>query len=193
MSHLVQQIEFIATADRLKSVLRKTSPIGLERFENSGEHSWQVMLAAIVLNEYSNESVDLLRVIRMLAIHDLHEIVLGDTLHQSKVSLLGAQSDEVDAARTVFSALLEEQREEFIGLWLEFEQRETAEAKFAASLDRLMAFILNLRNEGGSWVKLNISADLAFEENAHIHEGSEAIWNYVKNVITDGRQKGYLK
>jgi putative hydrolase of HD superfamily len=193
MSRLKQQIEFIAAADRLKSVSRRTMPIGLDRRENSAEHSWQAILAALVLSEHSNTEIDVPKVLKMLLVHDLPEIFTNDTFHYSKQSSNESYDIELEAARSIFSSLPVDQQNEFLDLWREFEERQTAEARYAASIDRLMAFILNPRNDGGSWKEFQVTAEAAVSKNSQIREGADPLWQYVREVIDDSVLKGFLK
>jgi putative hydrolases of HD superfamily len=188
---LEQQVKFIVETDKLKGVLRKTSPIGEQRKENSAEHSWQVMLSALVLAEHANQQVNILRVLKMLMIHDLVEIDLGDTFHYEKSS--STFENETLAAKRIFGLLPNEQREEFFSLWKEFEAKESDDAKFAASVDRFMAFIMNSNNNGGSWKELGLSAEQVIRRNQDILEGAIPIWNFTKRLVTEAIEKGYLK
>lgn len=190
-ANLEQQIKFIIEADKLKGILRKTSPIGEQRKENSAEHSWQVMLSALVLVEHANQEVNILRVLKMLMIHDLVEIDVGDTLHYNKSS--STYENETIAARRIFGILPDKQGEEFFSLWKEFEATETDDAKFATSVDRLMAFIMNSNNNGGSWKELELSAEQVIRKNASILEGATLIWSLAAQLITEAVEKGYLK
>ena len=128
-TRLAQQFEFIAEVDRLKQVHRMTSPIGLERRENSAEHSWHVILMAITLAEHTNHPIDLLKVVKMLAIHDLVEIDAGDTFHYAKSADTELAAKEEQAAERIFSLLPTEQKQEFMTLWREFESRESGERR----------------------------------------------------------------
>ncbi|MGG6294933.1 HD domain-containing protein [Leptolyngbya sp. AN02str] len=190
-ANLEQQIKFIIEADKLKGILRKTSPIGEQRKENSAEHSWQVMLSALVPVEHANQEVNILRVLKMLMIHDLVEIDVGDTLHYNKSS--STYENETIAARRIFGILPDKQGEEFLSLWKEFEAKETDDAKFATSVDRLMAFIMNSNNNGGSWKELELSAEQVIRKNASILEGATLIWSLAAQLITEAVEKGYLK
>lgn len=190
-ANLEQQIKFIIEADKLKGILRKTSPIGEQRKENSAEHSWQVMLSALVLVEHANQEVNILRVLKMLMIHDLVEIDVGDTLHYNKSS--STYENETIAARRIFGILPDKQGEEFLSLWKEFEAKETDDAKFATSVDRLMAFIMNSNNNGGSWKELELSAEQVIRKNESILEGATLIWSLAAQLITEAVEKGYLK
>lgn len=190
-ANLEQQIKFIIETDKLKGILRKTSPIGEQRKENSAEHSWQVMLSALVLVEHGNQEVNILRVLKMLMIHDLVEIDVGDTLHYNKSS--STYENETIAARRIFGILPDKQGEEFFSLWKEFEAKETSDAKFATSVDRLMAFIMNSNNSGGSWKELELSAEQVIRKNESILEGSTLIWSLAAQLITEAVEKGYLK
>lgn len=193
IKRLSQQIEFIAEVDKLKSVLRQTSPIGLKRRENSAEHSWQVVLSAIVFSEHANEEIDLLKVVKMLALHDVVEIDVGDTFHYHKQSKTDLYEQELAAAERIFSILGSPQKEAYLSLWQEFEARQTPEAKYAAAVDRIMAFIMNSRNHGGNWIPNNITIERALEKNAHMQEGSETIWEMAQSMLAECQQKGYIQ
>lgn len=180
-----QQFAFIGEIDRLKAVLRQTRPSGLERRENSAEHSWHVILMAITLAEYANETIDLLKVVKMLALHDLVEIDAGDTFHYSKASTEGLQEKEIAAAKRIFGILPEDQGSLFFKLWTEFETRESPEAKFAHCVDRIAAFWLNISHQGGTWTEHQISLELIIEKNKHATEGSNEVWNAAREMLTE--------
>ena len=186
---LAQQFEFIAEVDRLKQVHRMTSPIGLERRENSAEHSWHVILMAITLAEHTNHPIDLLKVVKMLAIHDLVEIDAGDTFHYAKSADTDLAAKEEQAAERIFSLLPPEQKQEFMTLWREFESRESAESKFAHCVDRIAAFFLNVGNNGGTWIQHSISYETVVERNQHASEGSTTIWEQSIELINQHFQQ----
>ncbi len=187
-----QQVAFIVEVDKLKSVLRKTSPIGLNRLENSAEHSWQVILCAILFEEHANEPVDLLKVIKMLAIHDVVEIDVGDTFHYDKPEVSDLYERELAAAKRVFGLLPEDQGQACLKLWIEFEHRETPEARYAAAVDRMIAILINSQSEGGSWSTHNISADLILAKNAHIENGATGLWHKVQQMVHDTCAQGHI-
>lgn len=170
-----------------------TSPIGAARKENSAEHSWQVILMAITLEEHANTGVDLLRVVKMLAIHDVVEIDVGDTFHYAKSSTPDLAERELAAAKRVLGMLPDDQAAELLQFWREFEARETPEAQFAAAIDRLVAFLLNAGNRGGTWIEHEITTDQVLEKNGHIAEGSEALWAVARQIAQefayDGAQR----
>jgi putative hydrolase of HD superfamily len=174
---LKAELDFLADTDRLKQVERMTSPIGVARKENSAEHSWQAVLAAIILEPYANQPVDLLKVLKMLAIHDVHEIETGDTFHYDKQAKPKLAEEEAEAAARIFGALPEPLRSELGELWTEFETRQTAEAKFANAVDRVMPMLLNSRNEGGTWRSHGITKEMLFARNSHAEEGCAPLWN----------------
>ncbi|MBA4293419.1 phosphohydrolase [bacterium] len=187
-----QQISFLTAADALKTVERQTSPIGLTRKENSAEHSWQVILAATVLAPHSAEPIDLLRVIKMLSIHDLPEIECGDVFHYAKDQDPDLPARELDATKRILSHLPIDQAQEFLALWQEFEARETPEAKFAHAVDRLMAFIMNQNNQGGTWVEHQLTAAQVLDKNSHVAEGSSAIFELIQQIVANAARKGWL-
>ena len=131
---LIQIIDFVKQIDELKAVLRKTRPLGMERYENSAEHSWQVTLAALMLKDYAAQPVDINRVLRMLLIHDLCEIDTGDVIVYAAV---GSAHEEAEAAATqrILGMLPNAMGDEYIALWHEFEASKSADARFAKALD----------------------------------------------------------
>lgn len=141
MTRLDQQLAFILEIDKLKEVLRQTRLITGERRENSAEHSWHIALLAILLAEYANTPVDVLRVVKMLLIHDIVEIDAGDTFAYSAVPKAEQALREQLAAQRIFGLLPPDQEEEFVALWEEFEAGATPEAQFAHALDRFMPFL----------------------------------------------------
>ena len=182
---LLKQLEFIKVTDQLKSIHRKTSPINHERKENSAEHSWQVMLTSIILAEHSNEKIDLLKVLKMLAVHDVVEIDVGDTFHFHKSLDPDLHNKELAAAKRILGILPKEQGEELLDLWNEFEAKETKESKFANSVDRLMAFIMNSNNNGGTWAEYNLELEQVLNKNSEIKNGSDNLWELAQALASN--------
>lgn len=192
MRTLKAQFAFIAEVDKLKSVLRKTSPIGMERRENSAEHSWQVILCAVTFQEHANEPVDILKVVKMLMIHDVVEVDVGDVFHYDKGATEGLYERELAAAKRIFGLLNDELRDEYLALWKEFEARETPEARYAASVDRLIAFLMNINNQGGTWKEFNVAPEDVLDKNAHIKIGSKTLWEMANTFVKDAKERGYF-
>lgn len=189
---LAQQLQFILEIDKLKSVYRRTLIVNGERHENSAEHSWHLALCALVLHEHANESVDLARVIKMVLIHDIVEIDAGDTFFFDNVGYESKAQREQQAARRIFGFLPVDQQTELRALWEEFEARETADAKFANTLDRLMPALHNRENNGYSWQEHNITSQQIMPKIEHMREGSETLWTTVKGIIDDAVKQGLL-
>jgi len=187
-----KQIEFVAEIDKLKNVLRRTCPIGMERKENSAEHSWQVILTAILMSEHANNNIDLLKVVKMLAIHDIVEIDVGDTFHYHKSTTENLYEKELAAAERIFGILDLPQREEFLLLWKEFEARKTPEAQYAASIDRILPIIMNSQNKGGIWKENGITVERVLEKNSHIFDGSKVLWETTQAILEESYKKGYI-
>lgn len=192
MRTLEKQIDFIVEIDKLKAVLRQTSPIGMERRENSAEHSWQVVLCALIFSDHANEKVDLLKVVKMLALHDIVEVDVGDTFHYHKSATKDLYQKELAAATRIFGLLDSPQADEYLSIWKEFEDRKTPEAKYAASIDRIIALIINSKNLGGNWVSNNIKMEQILEKNSHIGDGSKILWEMAQNIVRDCSAKGYI-
>jgi putative hydrolase of HD superfamily len=180
-----RQIEFILEVDRLKEVYRQSYLLHADRHENSAEHSWHFAIAALLLAEHSNQSVDVSRVIRMALVHDLVEIDAGDTFISGTAGNLEKAAKEEKAADRIFGLLPSDQRDEWRALWNELEEQETAEAKFAHALDRLLPVLHNYFTNGRSWKEHGITREQALMKNALIGEGSETIWNLVEALICD--------
>ncbi|MBT8143343.1 MAG: HD domain-containing protein [Gammaproteobacteria bacterium] len=189
---LRRQLEFIEQTDALKSVERRTAPIGLPRRENSAEHSWQVTLTAMLLAEHANEPVDVLRVIKMLLIHDLPEIDVGDVFHYDKDGIDDLHERELAATKRLLSYLPADQAAELLSLWQEFESRETADARFAAAVDRFMAFLMNRNNGGGTWAEYQLAAAQVLDKNAHIVAGADSLWQAVTEIVETAVKSGHL-
>ena len=182
---LKRQIEFILEVDRLKEVYRQSYVLSADRHENSAEHSWHLAIAALLLPEHANQPIDTSRAIRMALVHDLVEIDAGDTFIYDPVGNLEKAAKEEKAADRIFGLLPPDQRDEWRALWQEFERRETAEAKFANALDRLLPVLHNYFTKGRSWKEHRITREQALMKNAVIGEGSDTIWYLVETLIRD--------
>ncbi|NLM22292.1 MAG: HD domain-containing protein [Peptococcaceae bacterium] len=191
---LGRQIEFIKEIDKLKTIYRQSVIADGSREENDAEHSWHLAVMAMVLHEYANDpQLDLLKVIKMVLIHDIVEIDAGDTFIYDVEANLSKLEREEKAARRIFGILPKEQELEFLNLWREFEAQQTAEAKFAAVMDRLEPLLLNSLTKGHTWNKYGIKSDTVLEKNLHVKEGSVEIWHYINDLIADCIEKGILE
>lgn len=190
---LAQQIQFIIEIDKLKSILRQTLLTDESRRENSAEHSWHLAMMAIVLSEYAAaEDVDLLRVIKMLLIHDLVEIDAGDTFCYDVQANQNKAAREFQAANRLFGLLPESQGAELKSLWQEFEAQQTTEAQFAAALDRLQPLLHNQQTRGGTWRLHGITRNQVRQRMHPVKAGAPALWQLVEQVIEDAVTAGYL-
>ncbi len=189
---LEQQMAFLLEADRLKHVLRRSLLIEDRRRENSAEHSWHAALAALVLSEHANVSVDLPRVLKMLILHDVVEIDAGDTFVYDADGQAGKEERERVAAHRLFGLLPEDLGREFMGLWEEFEAFESPEARFAQAIDRLLPMLHNFHTQGQSWKQHGIWRGRVVDYNQHMQHGSEPLWDYAKGLIETAVEKGYL-
>lgn len=192
-TRLARQVGFILEADRLKEVFRQTLCTRSRRFENDAEHSWHLCLAVMVLAEYANEPrIDVLRVLKMLVVHDLVEIDAGDTFAYDTARMAGQHDREALAADRIFGLLPADQAAEFRGLWDEFEERRSPEALFAAAIDRFQPVLLNCRTEGAAWRRHGVTEDRVIARNSHIAEGSAAVWEEALRLIREAVESGNL-
>jgi len=190
---LLQQVQFIKEIDKIKYIQRKTCLFKSNRNENDAEHSWHLAVMAIVLAGHSNEPVDILKVIKMLLIHDIVEIDAGDTFIYDTQKDHSNTDEERLAANRIFGLLPDEQAKELIAIWEEFEAGETNEAKFARSMDRLEPLLQNSSNNGGTWNEPGVNYDKVYAKKSVIRHGSVTIWEYAETLINKGVADGVLK
>src|SRR5450432_3026808 len=186
MTHerLESQVGFILEVDKLKEVFRQTLCTQSRRAENDAEHSWHLCLAVIVLAEHANEEkLDVLKVLKMVILHDLVEIDAGDTFAYDTAAMVGQHDREAKAADRIFGLLPSDQAGDFRALWDEFEERTTPEAKFAAAIDRFQPVLLNVSTEGSAWKRHGVTADRVRARNSHIAEGSVPLWDKASAMI----------
>lgn len=190
---LERQLQFLIEVDKLKNILRRTKISDGSRLENDAEHTWHLMMMAVVLEEHANERVDLSRVIRMLMIHDIVEIDAGDTFAYDEAGKATKQAREEQAATRLFGMLPDDQAILLRELWQEFEARRTPESRYAAALDRLQPMLLNYLNKGDTWRNHGITSDRVHAFNAHIGAGSQTLWEYAQTLIKNAVAEGYLQ
>jgi len=191
---LLQQIQFIKEIDKLKRIFRQNVVIGTERNENDAEHSWHLAIMAILLSEYSADSeIDVFKVVKMAIIHDLVEIDAGDTFCYDEKGYEDKEEREQKAADRLFTILPIDQAQEILDLWREFEELNTAEARFAACLDRLQPLILNYNTNGHTWKKPGVTSGKVLKRNSLLEENAPELWEYAREIIEDSVRKGILK
>ncbi|HWA08387.1 MAG TPA: HD domain-containing protein [Opitutaceae bacterium] len=190
---LARQVEFIVEVDRLKDVFRQTVTTRSRRAENDAEHSWHLCLCVLVLSEHASAPrLDVLRVLRMLIIHDLVEIDAGDTFAYDTARMADQHAREAVAADRIFGLLPPDQGREFRALWDEFEERKTPESRFAAAVDRFQPMLLNCRTAGAAWRRHGVTHDRVLARNAHVAEGSPPLWEYAVRMIQEAVDAGHL-
>lgn len=178
MDRLQQQFDFLLEIDKEKDIGRQTYLSHGLRKENDAEHSWHMAVMALLMSEYSNEDIDMLHTISMILVHDLVEIYAGDTYAYDAKGNSDKKERELKAADKLFSILPDDQRDKFRGLWEEFEEGVTAEAKFAASMDRIQPLMLNHASGGRSWKEHEVKASQVYGRNKRTAEGSQVLWEY---------------
>lgn len=192
-SALLQQIEFIKEIDKLKYILRKTRLFNSDRPENDAEHSWHLALMAVILADHANAEIDLLRVIKMLLIHDIVEIDAGDTFIYDTQKSHDNTAEERAAANRIFGLLPQPQASDLIAVWEEFEAGKTSEAQFARAMDRLEQLLQNTSNNGGTWVEFDVSYEKVYAKKQVIKRGSTTIWKYAEQLLNESVEKGILR
>ncbi|MGE9268936.1 MAG: HD domain-containing protein [Verrucomicrobiales bacterium] len=189
-SGLEQALEFVFECEKLKGVLRQSRPNGLDRAENAAEHSWSVIVMAMSLLPELAPELEEVRVLRMLALHDVVEIDAGDTFLYGDTS--GQAGAEKQAAERIFGLLPEARAREFRAVWEEFEAMESAEAKFARAIDRAAPILQNFRNEGASWRANGVRADQVLAKSRFIADCCPPLWEEVRSRVEEARERGWL-
>ena len=190
---LKKQMDFLLEADKLKFITRQTYLSDGKRKENDGEHSWHLALMAVLLSEYSNEKIDLVKVITMVLIHDMVEIDAGDTYAYDAVGNQSKREREVKAADRIFNILPKDQAQKLRQLWEEFEAYETPEAKFAHVCDNVQPLMLNDATDGLAWREHDVKKSQVLQRNRRTGEGSQVLMEYINRILDKNVESGNLK
>ena len=189
---LEKQLAFSLEIDKEKNIFRQTHLSGHGRNENDAEHAWHMAVMAYLLREYANEEVDIARVMLMCLIHDIVEIDAGDTYAYDEDGKATQKAREDAAKERIFSLLPEDQKEELIALFDEFEAYRTPEAKYAHAMDNLQPLILNNSNDGGDWKEHGVSAETVYSRQSQTALGSEKLFEVTDQIIKSNIRKGSL-
>ena len=191
---LNQQIKFVIEVDKMKNILRQTLLTDKSRRENDAEHSWHLALMAMVLHEYADQSkVDLYRVLKMALVHDLIEIDAGDTFAYDEAGNESKAERERMAADRIFALLPEDQGGELRALWEEFDAEETADAQYAAAIDRLQPLLCNYATEGHTWKDGRVTSGQVRKRMRIIKEAAPELWQLAEDIIQSSIEKGWLQ
>ena len=190
---LQKQLDFILEIDKEKNIFRQTHLSGHGRNENDAEHAWHMAIMAYLLQEYSNEKIDVARVMLMCLIHDVVEIDAGDTYAYDAEGLKTQKAREEAAKERLYSMLPEDQKADLTAIFDEFEERKTPEAKFARALDNLQPLLLNNSNDGGDWRNHDVTAEKVYERQSRTREVSEKLFEVTDKILKENIAKGNLK
>ena len=190
MDRLARQIGFLIEVDKLKTIFRRNFLADGSRAENDAEHSWYFAMAALILSENAATQIDLVRVLEMALIHDVVEIDAGDTFIYDEEAKRDQAEREARAAERLFGLLPEDQAAGMLELWREFEECATPEARYARSIDRIAALILNLASHGKAWRHHGVSKAQIMAVNERIALGAPALWDHVRTLIEEAARRG---
>ena len=192
-SRLEKQFAFCLEADKEKLIQRQTLLSNGEKKENDAEHAWHMSLMCILLSEYSNEPIDVLKTISMILIHDVVEIDAGDTYAYDDKAKLSQRDRELKAADRLFNILPDDQAKKLRALWDEFEEGKTPEARFAHTMDNIQPAMLNNSTDGRVWKERGVRLSRILERNKNTPDGSEVLWDYsLNNFIRPNVEKGRI-
>lgn len=189
---LKKQLDFCLEIDKEKNVFRRTHLSSHGRNENDAEHAWHMAAMAYILKEYSNEDIDISRVMILCIIHDMVEIYAGDTYAYDEEGKLTQKQREEEAKIKLFSMLPDDQRDEMTALFEEFEEQKTPEAKFARAMDNLQPLLLNNSNGGGDWKEHNVTSDMVYKRQEQTKAGSEKLYEITDAIIKENIKRGSL-
>lgn len=187
-----KQLEFVLEIDKEKNIFRQTHLSGRGRNENDAEHAWHMAIMAYLLREYSNEPGDIGRVMLMCLIHDIVEIDAGDTYAYDAEGLKTQKAREDAAKERIFSLLPEDQKQELLQIFDEFEAFQTPEAKFAHAMDNLQPLLLNNSNDGGDWKEHEVNAEKVHGRQRKTKLGSEKLFEVTDQILKENIAKGNL-
>ena len=187
-----KQLNFILEIDKEKNIFRQTHLSGQGRNENDAEHAWHMAIMAYLLREYANEPVDIGRVMLMCLIHDIVEIDAGDTYAYDAEGLKTQKAREDAAKERIFSLLPEDQKQELLQIFDEFEAFQTPEAKFARAMDNLQPLLLNNSNDGGDWKEHEVTAENVYGRQRKTKLGSEKLFEVTDRILKANIAKGNL-
>ena len=190
---LKKQLAFALEIDKEKNIFRQTHLSGHGRNENDAEHAWHMAIMAYVLREYSNEKIDVAKVMLMCLIHDIVEIDAGDTYAYDAENLRTQTARENAAKERIFSLLPDEQKEELIALFDEFEAFETPESKFTHAMDNLQPLMLNNSNGGADWKEHEVTAQQVYGRQSKTRLGSEQLFEVVDSIIQQNIANGQIR
>ena len=190
---LKKQLDFALEIDKEKNIFRQTHLSGHGRNENDAEHAWHMAIMAYLLREYSNEPVDITRVMLMCLIHDVVEIDAGDTYAYDAEGLKTQKAREEAAKERIYSLLPEDQKKELAAIFDEFEESKTPESKFDHAMDNLQPLMLNNSNDGGDWREHGVSAKQVYGRQDRTKEGSEKLYEITEQIIKKHVEKGNIK
>ena len=188
-----KQIEFALEIDKEKNIFRQTHLSNHGRNENDAEHSWHMAVMSYFLQEYSNQKVDIARVMIMCLIHDIVEIDAGDTYAYDSEGMKTQKNREKLAKERIFSLLPADQKKEFISIFDEFEENQTPEAKFAHAMDNFQPLILNNSNDGEDWREHNVTAKQVYGRQSKTKDGSKKLFEIIDMILQENIRKGNIK
>lgn len=190
---LKKQLDFILEIDKEKNILRQTHLSDHGRQENDAEHAWHMAIMAYLLKEYSNEPIDVAKVMIMCLIHDVVEIDAGDTYAYDAEGLKTQKAREEAAKERIYSLLPDDQKQDLQALFDEFEEWKTPEAKFARALDNLQPLLLNNSNDGGDWREHQVTEAQVYGRQRRTAEGSEKLYEVTDQLIRENIAKGNIR
>lgn len=182
---LQKQIDFIKEIDKEKMIKRQSYLTDCETHENDAEHAWHMAIMTLLLKEYANEEIDVLKTVTMLLIHDLVEVYAGDTYAYDEEGKKTQAEREAKAADKLYGILPEDQGEYFKSIWLEFEEQKTPEAKFARTMDCFQPLMLNDATNGRAWKEHDVRLSWVMNRNKNTRAGSEELWQFAKENFID--------
>ena len=181
MNETIQLVNFLIEAGKLGNVERKLHAIGSTRRENVAEHTYHMILTAVLLLENRLSATELLKVIKIILVHDLGEICADDLAFNKKTA--NQTELEEKAYSDMVSLLPVDKQQEYFQLWKEFEDISTKEALYAKAIDKLQSQIV-------VYSHLLNDPNYQFINTSSVSETKRLIWGYIRDVF--GKQFEFI-
>ena len=175
--------QFLTQAEALKNELRH-SYTSSGRAESVGEHTWMLTLIAVTLIPQLEQPVDLLKVLKMLVIHDLPEVITGDVPTFDKDGL-DMHAEEAAAMRELLAPLPDALRADLFTIWEEYEAQQTREAQVAYAIDKLEAIFQHNLASLDTWDDQDYAYQTQFDHPKHQAIGGDPVLEQLKAALDE--------
>ncbi|MDP3966009.1 MAG: HD domain-containing protein [archaeon] len=181
-------IGFLKEIDKFKEVERE---IFLKnRRESDAEHAWHLAMFVFLFEKDLPKDLDLIKMFKLVLMHDLVEIYAGDTFIFDKEGNKTKKEREKRAAEKLFSKLPSDLEADFHNLFQEWEDAITKESKICHSFDKAQPMIQNILSDGKTWKKHGVTYEGVdevskrfFEDNGLMRTVYEKVMKEIRSIV----------